>query len=658
MQTIPFQKVIIDDAFWSARQQLNSETALNHQWEQLEKSGCINNFRILADQTPGIRRGWFFADSDAYKWLDAAARVYHQQPTAALKQRMDIFIDTLARAQAQDGYLYTYNQIHFPDSRWQNLKIEHELYCHGHLIEAAVSHYEATGDESLLNIGRKAADLLVRTFHNCGPEATPGHQEIEIALMRLYDVTEECDYLELAEQFILQRGQANIGKFAWQVLFENMRVNRRTKQRDAMVKLIEQSNPQLAGKHSLPAENYSDKPPFINARFMASALDGKYFQQNVPVHQTHQAVGHAVRFAYLETAIAMLIQRCGDQQLLINLASTWQQMVEKRLYVTGGTGSLPVTEGFGRDYELDPNFAYAETCAALGTMFWNWEMTRLTCEASYADLFERQLYNASLVGIGQTGDSYLYNNPLANRNGLQRQSWFQIPCCPSNISRTWASLGKYIYSHDEQTVWIHQYIGSRTSINLDFPLELVMHSAFPWEGQVKIQIDPQEAMDFTMVLRIPSWAVNPTLSLNGESLDVCLAAALQFPPTGSGYDPRDSQYLPIRRVWQPGDVLELNMEMPIKLQYTHPKVKSCRGKVAVTCGPLVYCLEAADNPGIDLFNIRLDPDSLEPVFREDLFGGINSIKAKSSSGEQLTFIPYAWWANRDPGQMTVYVGLA
>ena len=367
--------------------------------------------------------------------------------------------------------------------RWQNLKIEHELYCLGHLIEAAVAHYEATGEETLFNIGRKAADLLVKTFRNAGPEATPGHEEIEIALIKLYDVTQDRHYLELAEQFILQRGQTNFVKFAWQVLFENMRVNNRTKKRDEMVKLIEQSHPQLTGKYSLPDLNFSVKPPLMNARFMANALDGKYFQQDVPVHKTHQAVGHAVRFAYLETATAMLIQRTGDQNLLMNLANTWDHMVEKRMYVTGGTGSLPLTEGFGRDYELDPNFAYAETCAALGTMFWNWEMTQLTCEASYADLFERQLYNASLVGIGQTGDNYLYNNPLSNLKGVERQPWFQVPCCPSNISRTWASLGNYIYSHDEKTVWIHQYIGSQTTINPDSVIDLAMRSNFPWEGK-------------------------------------------------------------------------------------------------------------------------------------------------------------------------------
>lgn len=656
MQTIPFHQVTIDDSFWSARQRLNRETALNHQWEQLEQSGCINNFRILADQTPGIRRGWFFADSDAYKWLDAAARVYHLHPTPFLQQRMDIFIDTLARAQAKDGYLYTYNQIHFPDSRWQNLKIEHELYCLGHLIEAAVSHFEATGQESLLDIAKKAANLLVRTFRKCGPEATPGHQEIEIALMKLYDITGECDYLELAEQFILMRGQTGLTRFAWQVLLENLRVNSRTKKREEMVRQIEVSYPQLANQYSLSAQNFSEKPPLINARFMINALDGKYFQQHSPVLKTTKAVGHAVRFAYLETAVAMLIQRCGDQHLLTNLIDTWEHMVEKRMYVTGGTGSLPEMEGFGRDYELDPTFAYAETCAALGTMFWNWEMTQLTAEASYADLFEHQLYNASLVGISQTGSSYLYNNPLANQNAVQRQPWFEIPCCPSNISRTWAVLGKYIYSHDEKTVWIHQYIGNRTTINLSHPLILAMRSNLPWEGAVTLQFNPQQAMDFTLNLRIPSWAGNLSIFLNGEKMDFSLAAALQYPPTGSGYDPRESQYLPIRRIWQPADVLEMNLDMPVKLLFPHPKVKSCRGKVAVTHGPIVYCLESVDNHGIDLFNTQLEPDSLEAMFEKDLFGGINVLKGRSLLGAVLTFIPYAWWANREPGQMTVYIG--
>ncbi len=657
MHTFLFQRVSINDAFWSPRLKLNSEIALNHQWEQLEKSGCIQNFRILADQAPGFRRGWFFADSDAYKWLDAAARVYQNNPSPALKQRMDLFIDTLTRAQTEDGYLFTYNQIHFPESRWQNLKIEHELYCHGHLIEAAVSHFEATGEDTLLNVAVKAADLLVSTFQYADPAATPGHQEIEIALMRLFDITAESKYLDLAEHFLINRGRLFSGKFAWQLLLENTRVNKRTKNRDQLQQVFDQQNPQIAAQFALPAHNLAEKPRFIQTRFMLSGLSGSYFQQNTPLQKSSTPVGHAVRFAYMETAAAMLVQRCGEQCLLPNLKNTWQHMIEKRMYVTGGTGSLPISEGFGRDYELDPKFAYAETCAALGDMFWNWEMTQLTNDAAYADLFERQLYNASLVGIGQKGDSYLYNNPLANHNGFQRQPWFEIPCCPSNISRTWAALGKYLYSYETNSITIHQYIGSQVNIPIETPVNLSMRSNLPWQGKVTLDIDPEAALEFTLFLRIPSWSDGLKLFLNGNPLPVLEPAPRVYPPTASGYDPRAAQYLPIRRIWQPGDQLEINIEMSIQLQYPHPKVKSCRGKTAVSRGPLVYCLEQVDNPDVDLFSIILDPNSLSAVFDENLLGGITLLKGKSTTGDLLTFIPYAWWANRNPGPMTVYVGI-
>ncbi|NTW45329.1 MAG: glycoside hydrolase family 127 protein, partial [Anaerolineaceae bacterium] len=354
-------------------------------------------------------------------------------------------------------------------------------------------------------------------------------------------------------------------------------------------------------------------------------------------------------------AVSMYALRYGEYSLWPALRESWVRMIEKRMFVTGGTGSLPISEAFGRDYELDPSTAYAETCAALGTMFWNWEMTQLFNEASYADLFERQLYNAALVGIGLSGNCYLYNNPLENKDGLKRQPWFEIPCCPSNLSRTLAALGQYIFTYEKNTISIHQYIGSKTEFALDKSISIEVESNFPWNGKVKIHVSPESAYYFELIMRVPSWCGKPTAHLNGIKYPLIVPAAQNLPPTASGYDPRYAQNVALHREWSPGDILELDFSMPIEIQKPHPKVRSCAGRYAITRGPIVYCLEGKDNPGIDIFNCVVDPHSLIAEFDSALLGGITKITGKTKTGQALVFIPYAWWANRDPGPMTVYV---
>ncbi len=388
---------------------------------------------------------------------------------------------------------------------------------------------------------------------------------------------------------------------------------------------------------------------------MLSAFSGKYFQQHKPIRQQTKPVGHAVRFAYLQTAAAKLAGIRHHTGLIPMLEKSWANLVNKRMYVTGGVGSLPLLEGFGRDYELDPEFAYAETCAALGVMFWNWEMTQLTGKAAYADLFEWQLYNASLVGIGLDGCSYLYNNPLASRNSITRKAWYQIPCCPSNISRTWANLGGYIYTCDLENIWVHQYIGSHVSLGVETLIRMEMVSNLPWEGKVSIRVTPQQAEKFTLHLRFPSWADRAVLQINDETPKTIYPDQKTNLQTASGYNPGDSSYHVIQRIWHPEDLIQIEFSKPIRLLTPHPKVKSCFGKKAVTCGPLVYCLESADNPNVNLFEVILEPATLQIEHQADLFEGINIITGKSTTGENLTFIPYAYWANRETGDMTVYI---
>ncbi len=659
MHEIPFHLVNIQDDFWSPRLALNANFALFHQWQQLEMSGCIQNFRLVADHhTPGFRRGWFFADSDAYKWLEAAVIAYAQHYNPDLLVLINEFILIIQAAQAPDGYLYTYNQLIFPHSRWENLQIEHELYCHGHLIEAAVSHFLVTAEDPLLAVAIKAADLLVRTFQGKGSLSTPGHEEIEIALLRLYAVTHNNDYLHLAQQFLFQRGTHPPLTFSLHMLSENARVNQRTADYRQKQLHYDREHPLSPTHPKMPAPNKIPSSPSAKIRFTLSALNGKYFQQHAPLTKLIQPEGHAVRYAYLQTAATRFAHLSQDVNLVKSLEKRWQQMVTRRMAVTGGIGSLPYSEGFGRDYELNPEMMYAETCAALGCMFWNWELSLATQQALYADLFEWQLYNAALVGVGQHGDCYLYNNPLQNSGSLQRQPWFEIPCCPSNLSRTWAKLGGYLCTYQKNEIWIHQFIGAEVDIPFSVPIHLSAQSEIPWQGTYKLSIQTEQAQAFKINLRIPAWAGKFRICINQDKWNPQIPPSPDLEATAQGYDPRRAQTIGIDRTWQNGDVLSLEMEMPIQIHSVHPKVKSCPGKAALSRGPLVFCLEGIDQPGVDLMNVILDPNSLSEKFDSNLLGGIMTILARTNNGMPLKFIPYAWWANRDPSPMTVFVKFA
>jgi DUF1680 family protein len=338
------------------------------------------------------------------------------------------------------------------------------------------------------------------------------------------------------------------------------------------------------------------------------------------------------------------------------MLQAWEHMVTRRMYVTGGLGALPALEGFGNDYELDPEYAYAETCAALASMFWNWELAQLTGEARYSDLFEWQLYNAAAPGMGLNGETYLYNNPLACRGGVTRKPWYAVPCCPSNLSRTWAELAKYISSKTADTLTVHQYISSQVDLTLaGAPLRIELASGLPWEGQVSLRLEPAAAVEFTVALRIPSWAApGSRVTVNEQPVE------LPPPPAGlsqtaSGYDPRLSRFLELQRTWSPGDHIQMLLEMPITLHRAHPRVRGHAGKVALSRGPLVYCLEGVDNPGVDIFTARLRPDSLRPEPAPHLLGGITLLRGETDTRLPLTFIPYHLWANRGESQMTVWV---
>jgi uncharacterized protein len=661
-------KTKISDGFWHDRLGINARRAIYHQWEQLQASGCIENFRITAGEVDGLRTGYYFADSDAYKWLDAAVRIYAAFPEPRLASLMDDFITLLRRAQEPDGYLFTYNQIHFPGTRWKNLQIEHELYCHGHLIEAGVSHHQSTGRTDLLDIAQRAANRLVEDFQDKGADHTDGHEEIEIALLRLYQVTHHEPYLDLARQLIEQRGRNAF--FFLSILKQNAHANQRAKYVRQKKQEYLAAHPEFK-PYPLPSGNASKKPRNTKLRWYASALSGNYFQQHAPVRKQSVPVGHAVRFGSLQTAITMLARETGDETLISTLTRAWEHMVTRRMYVTGGIGSVPGLEGFGNDYELDPEYAYAETCAALASMFWNWEMAQLTGEAKYSDLFEWQLYNAAAVGMGVNGKTYLYNNPLTCQGGVTRKPWYAVPCCPSNLSRAWADLGKYVYSSNGSEISIHQFISSETTLDISVPVRLRIESGLPWNGKVLIRVDPLEKTKFKFRLRIPSWSplspvpvhksasqmygANSDFSYNKSIEDFTTSAPYVEQFTASGYDPRRTWFLESDSEWSPGDTWQLDLDMSVKVLRAHPKVKGHLGKVAITRGPLVYCLESVDNPKVDIFSVRVDTDSLQSVVAQTELGEIVKITGHSTNGQSLTLIPYFLWGNRGASQMTVWV---
>lgn len=645
MARLKVNKSKITGGFWQGWQRTNAENAIFHQWEQLEASGCIDNFRILAKGKAGFRQGWYFADSDAYKWLEAASAVLPGYPNPRLSKRVEAFISLIQCAQDPDGYLYTYNQIHFPGTRWVNLQIEHELYCHGHLIEAGVTHAECLGEDALLAVSRKAADRIAADFMDKGPRWTPGHEEIEIALLRLYEATGKPEYLEMGRAFIERRGRMRC--FAPAMLRNFINNNRRVGRVEGEKAAYQEAHPDQRVP-PLPPGNEAKQPSGIGLRFMWNALSGKLFQQHRPLERQTKPVGHAVRFAYLKTAAAMLDRITGEPRYLPSLEAAWAHMTGRKMYLTGGIGSLPAIEGFGRDFELDPEFAYAETCAALGSLFWNREMSQLTGKAQYSDLFEWQLYNAALVGMGLDGKSYFYNNPLVARGGIQRRDWYEVPCCPSNLSRTFARLGEAILNAQPGEVGIEQYISSEhvlEGLGLSFSIE----SGFPYHGQVVLQIQKAPSDPLTLKLRRPSWAADLRIDLNGE-----LVKRIQQAPPET-LDPLRASWIQIRRGWETGDRLTLDFAMPVRVLKTDARVKATRGKAALACGPLVYCLESVDRPGLDLFNVRVNPSSLKAHFDPDLLGGVQVIEGETVGGEKVRFIPYHLWGNRGRSSMTVFV---
>ena len=609
---LPLDSVSLTGGFWSLRQDINRRVTLRHGYDMLAQAGNFFNLRLAAGLEQGQYRGRLpFLDSDVYKWLEAVAYELDRNPEVELQKLADEVIDLVGDAQQSDGYLNTYYQIVEPDGRWTDLDFGHELYCAGHLFQAAVAYFRATRTTKLLDIATRLADLLCATFGPDKRPGAPGHPEIELALVELYRLTEQPAYLDLAQFFVNQRGKGGMRGLGW-------------------------------------------------AR-------AEYHQDRVPVRQASQVEGHAVRAMYLNAGVTDLYLETGEQALLEALGRQWRDMVGTKLHLTGGLGARYEGEAFGDPYELPADRCYCETCAAIGSIMWNWRMLLVTGESRFADLIEQTLYNGFLSGLALDGRHFFYMNPLLSRGGYARQPWCEVACCPPNIMRLLASLGQYVATSDAHGLQIHLYntANINTRAVLGSSLAVRMETGYPWQGQVKLTIQDTPDPAWQLRLRVPGWCRQVQVCLNEQPL----ASPAQ-----------ENGYIVLERAWQPGDVVELALAIAPALVEAHPRIDAVRDSIAIRYGPVIYCLESIDQPDLNLLDLQLDETApLQAIWREDLLAeGLMVIRAAGYVSEhegwqgrlyrqlspgqgrsprpvQLTAVPYYAWANRGANAMRVWI---
>jgi DUF1680 family protein len=533
---------------------------------------------------------------------------------------VDEAIDFFVSKQQPDGYLNLWFIKFGPEKRWSNLRDWHELYCAGHFIEGAVAHFQATGKRTMLDAACRYADYIDSLF---GPEEGKrrgycGHEEIELALVKLYRATGEPRYLRLSQYFIEERGR----------------------------------QPHY---FDIEARERGEDP----AAFWAKTYE--YNQSHIPVREQTEVVGHAVRAMYLYSAMIDLAKELNDPSLFQTCERLWQHLTSKRLYITGGVGSSGDNEGMTTDYDLPNDTAYAETCASIGLILWNHRLLQLDTDHRYADLLERALYNGVLSGLALNGEGFFYENPLESHGTHHRQEWFKCACCPPNVARLLTSLGQYIYSANQTDVMVHLYIQSTSNITVaGQQIVLKQETDYPWSGTIKLSLETEQPVEFGLNLRIPGWCKQSHLTVNGEELPV--EAHVQ------------KGYVHIARSWQSGDTITLDLAMPVERVYAHPDILEDLDSVALQRGPLVYCLEQADN-NIPLHRIRLSPAAkLESHFEPKLLGGVEVVEADAAAlrtedwsdtlyrttppahrPHRLVAIPYYAWDQRQSGEMSIWI---
>ncbi len=635
--SLPLSQVTLTGGFLAERARLARETVIPYQWEALndriagaERSGCVHNFQVAAGEKSGKFHGLFWQDSDLAKWIEAASYRLATHPDAALDAELDRLIATIAKAQQPDGYLNTYFQLVEPQNRWANLRDCHELYVAGHFIEAGVAHFQATGKRTLLDVVCKLADMIGRTF-GPGPAQTPGycgHEEIELALVKLARTTGVESYRDLAHYFITQRGQSP--------------------------NYFETEAKRRGENGKLPWHMHHDGLATLQAAR--------------PVQELREPVGHAVRMMYLLSAMIDLARDRPDAALAEQCRTLWTAITTRHLYVTGGVGTEPYGEKFCEPFDLPPDRAYAETCAGIGVMMCARRLLELELRGEYADVMERALYNNVLAGLALDGRTFFYVNPLevvpavAKRRyechlvKTQRVPWFGCACCPPNIARLLASIGDYAWSQTADGVAVHLHAGGTVRFNAGaHAVSLDVKTDYPWEGHVEFLVQSAQPVEFTLHLRLPGWCRAPHLQVNGSPV-----AAENV-----------HGYAALRRTWRAGDRVVLDLPMPVERVHADARVSAAAGQVALQRGPVVYCVEQADN-GAALSALSLPRSNpLKAHFVPGMLGGCVIIEGQAVRTEhggqlyateparttavRLCAVPYALWANRGEGEMRVWL---
>lgn len=643
MEHVSKKNVTIDDGFFGFYTKLVKDTMIPYQWEVLndrvadaEPSHAVKNFRIAAGLEEGDFHGFIFQDSDVAKWLEAVGHSLMTNPDPELEKTADELIDLIEKAQCPDGYLDTYYIINGNEKRWSNLYECHELYCAGHLIEAAVAYYEATGKGKLLKIACRFADLIDSVF---GPEegkikGYPGHQEIELALIKLYRATGNPRYLKLSTFFINERGkEPNYFIYEWE---------------------------HVRGKVSHWSKKEEPAPNL------------EYNQAHKPVRLQDKAVGHAVRAVYMYSAMADIAYETIDKDLFEACKRLWSNITQRQMYITGGIGSTRHGEAFTFDYDLPNDTVYAETCASIGLILFAHRMLKMELSGEYGDVIEKILYNLLPGSMSLNGKEFFYVNPLEvwpkasekdpgkHHVKPRRQKWFSCACCPPNIARLLSSLGDYIYSVNQDTLFTHLYIGGNAETFISNKKVLIsQNSKYPYQGDASITVSVDEPLFFKLALRIPSWCRKYELYINGQRANFRI----------------ENQYAFINRTWKNGDSVRVIMDMPVEVMASNPNVRENAGKVCIMRGPLVYCIEEVDNgPNLSAITLCLDRDlktetcndlpegtvvitgegirTVENEWSDSLYRPYANIKNKPV---RIKAIPYYLWGNRGDGEMQVWI---
>lgn len=627
IEEVSFQHVKITDNYWRTR--INKNRLAGIRSALKEAAADIANFEIAAGNKKGKHNGGMGSDSNVFKIIQGAAYVIGDTPDKELETAIDSLIERIVAAQQPDGYLFTYWIINDLSRRWSDIPRMHELYCAGHMFEAAVAYYQVTGKRRLLDAAIRFANHIDSVFGPNKKMEASGHEEIELALYKLYKATGNKKYLDLSVFFVDERG-----------------------------------NPKrmTAEKVSPP-----DKDP--NANTPQRWRPPSYMQDHLPVTQQFYAVGHAVRATYLYSAMADLSMEMNNTKYLPALDSIWNDIVGKKLYITGGIGTRQFhDEGFGSAYLLPNDQAYCETCSSIGFTFWNRRMNGLHGDAKYADLAELTMYNAAIAGVSLSGDRFLYTNPLESKGNVRRQPWDNPPCCPTNIVRFLPEIGSTIYGKTEKEIYVNQFIGNEAKISVgNQKINMKMRTDYPWDGKINMEINPETAVDFSLYIRIPGWA-------QGELLPGGLYSYLPA-ESNSGKEvtlnvngkriqqiQMERGYAVIQRKWKKGDKVELDIPMQVRIVGGSLRMEDKQGKAVIMRGPLVYCIEETDNKNYfeEGIEAMLGPGGLTSEFRTDLLNGVWVIHGKAivpgkKQEMDITAIPYYAWCNREQGRMKVWL---